>query len=59
MQGERNGAVPMPVNGAPRPFGGMPGELRGYGPMEMPRSPPKNKSEYTGLLEEDVKRLTV
>lgn len=41
MQAERNGALPMPVAGSHRPYGGMPGEMGGFGP----RSPPKNKSE--------------
>ena len=50
QQSDRNGA--MPIAAPPRPYpGGMPGEVGGgqgfAGPLPMPRSPPKNKSEYT------------
>lgn len=34
----------MPLPPGPPAYGGMPGEMGGYGPMGMPRSPPKNKS---------------
>ncbi|EMC95784.1 hypothetical protein BAUCODRAFT_47434, partial [Baudoinia panamericana UAMH 10762] len=40
--GERDGAMPMPVAGAPRPFGPYPTGAGAYGPL--PRSPPKNKN---------------
>lgn len=45
----RNGAMPMPVAGPQRgPANGAgPGDMMGFPPMGMPRSPPKNKSEYT------------
>lgn len=46
MQAERNGTQPMPMAGPDRQFGGMPGEMGGFGLAGMPRSPPKNKSEY-------------
>ena len=49
--------MPMPVGGAQRNFGGMPGEMQGYGPVVMPRSPPKNKSECTILYKEGMVRL--
>ena len=50
MPADRNGSVPMPVANPQRPFTGMSGEMAGFAPMGMPRSPPKNKSEqaYTG-----------
>jgi hypothetical protein len=46
MQADRNGAMPMPVAAPQRPFGGMPDGAVPFGPLGMPRSPPKNKSEY-------------
>ncbi|KAK3111765.1 hypothetical protein LTR53_012652 [Teratosphaeriaceae sp. CCFEE 6253] len=49
MQADRNGAMPMPV-AAPRPYGGMPGEMGGFGGMAMQqRSPPKNRSEFADV----------
>lgn len=47
----RNGAMPMPVAGPQRgPGNGAgPGDMMGFPPMGMPRSPPKNKSEYTAF----------
>lgn len=47
MQGERNGALPMPVAASQRPYGQPPSEMGGFGPNGIPRSPPKNKSEYS------------
>ncbi|TKA23592.1 hypothetical protein B0A50_07426 [Salinomyces thailandicus] len=48
-QADRNGA--MPITAPQRPYPGMPGEVGGgqgfAGPLPMPRSPPKNKSEYS------------
>ena len=52
---EGNGAIPMPVGGAQRNYGGMPGEMQGFGPGGMPRSPPKNKSEYTPCLKKKLR----
>lgn len=48
MHADGNGAMPMPVAVAQRPFSGAPGEMGPTFPtMGMPRSPPKNKSEST------------
>ena len=57
LHAERNGALPMPVGGPQRQYGGMPGEMQGFGSMGMPRSPPKNKSEYAMLPGGDRTRL--
>ncbi|KAK5135760.1 hypothetical protein LTR08_004746 [Meristemomyces frigidus] len=50
MPSDRNGSVPMPVATPQGPFTGTSGEMGGFAPMGMPRSPPKNKSEqaYAG-----------
>ncbi|KAI7137797.1 hypothetical protein KC352_g30287, partial [Hortaea werneckii] len=57
-QTERNGA--MPITAPPRPSPGMPGEGTGgqglAGPLPMPRSPPKNKSEYNIPSNDDMER---
>ncbi|KAK3670666.1 hypothetical protein LTR78_009501 [Recurvomyces mirabilis] len=37
--------MPMAVAGPSRPYNGMPGDVAAFGPLAMPRSPPKNKSE--------------
>ena len=49
MQAERNGTMPMPMGPGQRAYGpgGIPNEMGGFGPIGMPRSPPKNKSTYT------------
>ena len=44
VHSESNGALPVPVGGAQRPFGAIPGDKHGFGAMGMPRSPPKNKN---------------
>ncbi|RMZ18577.1 hypothetical protein D0862_00227 [Hortaea werneckii] len=55
---ERNGA--MPITAPPRPSPGMTGESTGKqglaGPLPMPRSPPKNKSEYNLPSNDDMER---
>ncbi len=46
---EMNGTAPLPMAAPARSYGGMGGDMPGLSQAGLPRSPPKNKSEYTPL----------